>query len=147
MLQVALEAGRVERVNQPGLGSTREERESQAEQDRGDRPAPQRRMELPHHQVEEGGDEQRGGAQHIRESPAAGVGHHAGRHLEDDLANGEEGVRGERLRVVEPCVEQEEGIDAPDERGSQCGEQREDEVGAFDAAGGIAGHHMNESIP
>ena len=62
VIEVALEAGGMQRVDQPCLGRAGEEGEAQAQQDRGDRPAPQRRVDLPHHAVEERRDDQRRGA-------------------------------------------------------------------------------------
>ena len=46
-LEVAVEAGRRERVDEPGLDRAGEEREPEPEQDRGDRPFPERRLDLP----------------------------------------------------------------------------------------------------
>ena len=43
------------------------------------------------------------------------VGDDTCRNLEDHLADGEEGVRGERLGVAQSGVKEEEGVDAPDE--------------------------------
>ena len=128
-----------ERVDQPRLGRPGEEREPEAEQDRGDRPAPQRRVQLPHHEVEERGEQQRRGAQQVGELAAAGVGDHPGRDLEDHLPEGEEGVGRECLRVVQAGVEQEERVDAPDERGRERVQQRQQQVGSLDLAGRI-GH-------
>ena len=93
--------GRLERVDEPRLGRAGEEREPEAEEDRGDRPAPQRRVDLPHDEVQEGRHEEGGRAEHVREPPAARVGDDAGRHLEDHLADGEERVGGERLGVAQ----------------------------------------------
>jgi len=70
-----------------------------------------------------------------RELTAAGIGDHPGRHLEEDLADREEGVHREGLRVVEPGIEEEERVDAPDERGGQRREERQDEVGPLDGSG------------
>ena len=138
VLEVAREAGRLQRVDQPRLGGAGEEREAQAQQDRGDRPAPQRRVDLPHHQVQEGRHEQRGRAEHVRELPAARVGHDAGGHLEDHLADREEGVGRERLRVAQARVEQEDRVDAPDERRGQRRQERQDEIRALDRARGVS---------
>ena len=103
-------------------------------------------MELPHHQVQEGGDQQGDCAEHVRELAAARIGHDAGRHFEDDLPDGEERVRGEGLGVVQPGVEQEEGIDAPDERGRQRGEERQREVGPLNAERWIVRTHIQGSM-
>ena len=65
----------------------------------------------------------------------AGVGDDPGRHLEDDLPESEEGIDRERLRVVETRVEQEQRIDAPDERSREGHEQGQDEVRTLDRAG------------
>ena len=91
----------LERVDQPGLGGAREEREPEPEEDRRDRPAEEAGADLPHHEVEERREHQRGGAEQEREPPAPRVGDDAGRDLEQDLADGEERVDRERLGVVE----------------------------------------------
>ena len=66
------------------------------------------------------------------------VGDHAGGNLEDDHADGEEGVGREGLGVVEPGVQQEERVDAPDERGSQRRQQRQQQVDTLDLCRGRA---------
>ena len=75
-------------------------------------------------------------AEQERDAPAPRVGHDPGRHLEQHHAGGEEGVGGERLEVAEAGVQQEEGVDPPDERGRQGVAQHEGEVDALDLAGG-----------
>ena len=64
----------------------------------------ERRLDLPHDEVEQRGAEQRGGTEQEREPPSARVGDDAGRDLEEHLADGEERVGRERLGVVEPGV-------------------------------------------
>ena len=86
-------------------------------------------------QVEQGRDEQRAGAEQEREAAAARVGHHAGGDLEQHLPDAEEGVRREGLGVAEARVEQEQRVDAPDERGRQGREQGQHKVGALDTLG------------
>jgi len=90
-------------------------------------------MGAPHQEVEQGGQQQGGGAEQVRRPPAPDVGHHAGGHLEDDHASGEECVGGEGLDVVETGVEQEEGVDAPDEGRGQGGQEGQREIDALDA--------------
>ena len=138
VLQVAGEPGRREGVHEPRLCRAREEGEPETEQDRGDGPAPERRVDLPHDQVEQGRDEQGAGTQHVRELPAAGIGDHAGRNLEEDLADGEERVRREGFGVGQARVEQEDRVDAPDERRGQGRKQGEGEIGPLDRAGGVS---------
>ena len=87
----------------------------------------------------------------------AGVGDDAGRDLEDDLAEGEEGVGREGLRVVEAGVEQEERVDAPDERRRERREQGQEQIVALDRAGrvghrrrmlgGLARHRVRAGSP
>ena len=94
--------------------------------------------DLPHDQVQQGRDQERRRAQQEREPAAAGVGDHPGRDLEQHLADREERVDREGLRVVEAGVEQEQRVDAPDERGSQRREQGQDEIGPLDRARRVA---------
>jgi len=88
-------------------------------------------MGAPHQEVEQGGQQQGGGAEQVGRAPAPDVGHHTSGHLEDNHAGGEERVGGEGLDFVETGVEQEEGVDAPDERGGQGGQQRERHIDAL----------------
>ena len=135
-LEVAAEPASPEGVDEPRLRRAREEREAEAEQDRGERPACQRRADLPHGEVEERRHEQGAGSEQVREPPAADVGDDAGRDLEEDLSDGEERVRRERLRVGEARVEEEQRVHAPDERRGERRHEREDEVDALDVARG-----------
>ena len=138
-LEVLRVAGRGQRVDQPRLGRAGEEREAEAEQGRCDRPGPERRADVPHVQVQQRREQQGRGAEEEAEAPAAGIGHHAGRDLEEDHADAEERVGREGLRVAQAGVEQEERVDAPDERGGQRRQQRQDEVDALNGSGRI-GH-------
>ena len=63
----------------------------------------------------------------------------AGGNFEDDLAEAEERVGGECLGVAQPGIEQEERVDAPDERRGKRRQQRQDEVDPLDGSGRI-GH-------
>ena len=130
-LQVAGEVRRVERVHQPGLRRAREERESQPEQRRGDGPSPERRLDAPHEQVQEGRDEEGECPEEERVPSTPGVGHDAGRHLEDDLAQGEGRVGRERFGVAEARVEQEQGVDPPDERRGERGQEGQNQEDAL----------------
>ena len=94
-------------------------------------------MDLPHEQVEKGGHEQRRGTEQVGEAPATRVGHDASRHFEHDLADREEGVGGEGLRVVQACVEQEDRVDAPDEGRRERRQERQSEVRPLDSLGRI----------
>ena len=138
-------ARRLERVDQPRLGRAGEEREPESEQDRRDRPADEPGADLPHHEVQERRQHQGGGAEQEREPAATRVGDDAGRDLEQDLADGEEGVDGERLGVVQPGVQQEQGVDAPDERCRERREQGEGEIRPLD--GDVALGHSSQSMP
>ena len=97
----------------------------------------QRRVDLPHHEVEQRRAQQRHGAEQERQAPTARVGDDPGRDLEDHLADREEGVGGEGLGVVQPGVEQEDRVDAPDERRREGREQRQDEIGPLDVTSRI----------
>ena len=68
-----------------------------------------------------------------REAPAERVRDHPGRYLEHDHARRERRVGDEHLEEAEPRVEQEERVDAPDERGRQRVQTREREVARKDA--------------
>ena len=111
-------------------------------------------MHVPHVEVQQRREQQRPGAQEEAEAPAARVGHDAGGNLEDDLAEAEERVGGEGLGVAQPGVEQEERVDAPDERGGKGREQRQDEVDPLDGSGRIGhaatlvllGHTANQRV-
>jgi hypothetical protein len=59
------EAGSGERVDKPRLDRAGEERESEAEQDRYDRPLPERRLDLPEHDVEQRRPGQGHGAEQV----------------------------------------------------------------------------------
>ena len=135
VLEMAGEARRLEGVDEPRLGGAREEREAESEQDRGDRPAPQRRVRLPHQQVEQRGEQERRGAEQVGEATAPGVGDDAGRDLEEHLPDREERVRREGLRVVQAGVEQEDRVDPPDERRRERREEGQDEIRALDVPG------------
>ncbi len=140
-LEVAGEIGGVEGVDQPGLRGAREEREPEPQQGGCDRPTPERRVDIPHQQIEEGGHEEGACPEEEGEPTATGIGHDPGGHLEDDLAEGEEGVRRKGLRVAQARVEQEEGIDPPDERRGERRQQGQDQEGALDDAG-LIGHRV-----
>ena len=131
-LEGAAEARRLERVDEPGLGRPREEREAEPEQDRRERPSEQPGADLPHDEIEQGREQRGGRAQQEREPATTGVGDHPGRDLEQHLSDGEERVDREGLRVVQAGIEQEQRVDAPDERRRQGREQRQDEVGPLD---------------
>ena len=135
-LQVALVAGRGERIDEPCLGRPGEEREAEPEQDRRDRPADERRLELPHREIEERREQERGRAEEEREPSSTSVGDDAGRDLEDDLTGREERVRRERLEVGEAGIEQEDRVDAPDERRCQGRQQDEQQVDPLDVGRG-----------
>ena len=105
-----------ERVDEPRVDRTREEREAEAEQHRHDRPGPERRLPDPEQPVQHRRHRERDGAEQVGRAPPDRVGDDARRDLEDDHASGEERVRGERLEVGQAGVEQEERVDAPDER-------------------------------
>ena len=78
---------------------------------------------------------QRERAEQIGRSPAARVGDDAGRHLEEHHAGGEERVGGKRLGVAQPGIEQEQRVDAPDERRRERVEQQQEQVDVLNLAG------------
>ena len=133
-LQLAREARRRERVDEPRLDRAGEEREPQAEQHRGHRPLPERCLDLPEQHVEQGRRGQRHRAEQVRGAAPDRVGDDPGRHLEQHHPRGEEGVGGERLQVREPGVEQEDRVDPPDQRRRQRVPEQEQAVGALDDA-------------
>ena len=102
-------------------------------------------VDVPHDEIEECREEEGRGAQDIRELAAARVGDDPGRNLEDHLAEGEERVRGEGFRVVQPGVEQEDRVDPPDERRRQRREQGQDEIGSLDSARWVS--HIDDAAP
>ena len=98
--EAAVEAGRVERVDQPGFDRPGEEGEAESEQHRDDRPGPERSLDLPEQHVEQCGLHQGDRAGQVGDPPADGVGDDPGRDLEEHHAGGEKGVRGEGLEVA-----------------------------------------------
>ena len=114
----------------------REEREAEAQERRGERPGPEGRRGVPHQQIERRGRGERDRAEQVGGPPATRVGDDSGGHLEDHHAGGEEGVGGERLCVAQAGVEQEERVDAPDERGRERMEEEQQQVDALNPGGG-----------
>ena len=122
-----------ERVDQPRLGRAGEEREAEAEQDRGDRPAPR---------AARGSATSRGtAASRAAASPAPSRNEKRRPRVSATTPVGtskitwptrEERVRGECLGVAQAGVEQEERVDAPDERRRERREQRQHQVGSLD---------------
>ena len=143
LLQLSGEPGRLQRVHQPGLDRPGEEGEAEPQQQRDDRPGPERPLDLPQHHVEDGGDRERDRAEQVGDPAPDRVGDDPGRDLEDQHAGGEEGVGGEGLEVVEARVEQEDRVDPPDERGGERVAQQQHVVDALDGAG--RGHHYQPS--
>ena len=139
-LEVAGEARGVERIDQPSLDRPGEEREAEADQKRGDRPHPERRLDLPQQDVDQRRDRERHDAEQVRRSPPDGVGHDAGRHLEQHHPAREEGVGRERLHVREPRVEQEDRVDPPDERRRQRVAEEEERGRCAGSIGESASH-------
>ncbi len=103
------------------------------------------RVDLPHDVVEDGGRQEGRRPEQEREASTARVGDDAGRHLEDDLADGEERVGRERLGVGQAGVEEEEGVDAPDERRGERREEGQHEVRPLDGSGGRGRGHGRDS--
>jgi hypothetical protein len=68
-------------------------------------------VDLPHDQVQERRDEQGPGTEQEREPASTRVRHDPGRDLEQHLADGEERVGRERLRVAQAGIEKEERVD------------------------------------
>jgi hypothetical protein len=97
-LQRAGVPGRLQAVDQPGLGGAAEEGEPETEQHRRSGPGNERRAGLPQQQVEQGRAEQGGGAEQERDTPADGVRDDAGRHLEQHHPDGEERVHPRSFR-------------------------------------------------
>ena len=89
-------------------------------------------MEPPQQEIEERRDEERGRAEQVRGASSEHVGDHAGRDFKQHLACREEGVRRKGLRDAQPRIEQEQGVDPPDERGRERRQKRERDVGPKD---------------
>ena len=132
-------ARRVQRVDQPGLDGAGEEGEAEAEQQRDDRPRPERRRRSPRAGRTGPVVTARVTVPSRYEPAAPTVRDDPCRHLEQDHAGGEEGVRGEGLEVRQPGVEQEDRVDPPDQRRRERVPEHQDVVGARD--GGGSGRH------
>ena len=86
--------------------------------------------------VEQSGYRQCHRAEQVRDPPPGGVGDDPGRHLEENHPGGEEGIGGERLEVREACVQQEDGVDSPDQRRCERVAEQQQEVGPLNRARG-----------
>jgi hypothetical protein len=139
-LELAREARGAQGVDEPGLDRAGEERVAEADQHRGRGPGGERRPDLPEEHVEERRARQRHGPEQVRRAPPEQVGDDPGRHLEQDHAGRERRVRGERLEVREPGVEQQHRVDAPDERRGERVAQLEQQVRALDGSRRGNGH-------
>jgi hypothetical protein len=133
-IELAFESGKRERVDEPGFGRPGKEGETEAKENGCNRPPKEMCVRLPHGEIEQRRKKERDCAEQEGDAPSAGVGEHAGGHLEEDLACGEERVHAERLGVGEPRIEEKERVDPPDERRRQRRQKREQEVGRLDAA-------------
>ena len=133
----AVVAGGVERIHEPRLDGAGEEGEAEAEQHRDDRPLPEGSLDDPEQVVEKGRAGERDGAEQVGGTPAPRVGNDSRRDLEDHHPGREERVGRERLQVREARVEQEERIDAPDERRGQGVPEQQRQVCALDPAGEV----------
>ena len=134
-LELALVTARLQGVDEPRLDRAGEEREPEPEQHRHERPRPERRAPHPHQPVQDVAAEStsvpsRYDARRPTVSATMPVG-----ISKIDHAEREEGVRGERLEVGEAGIQQEEGVDAPDERRRERVAEHQDQIGALDAAG------------
>ncbi len=135
-LDGACERRRGERVDEPCLDRAGEEGEAETDQDRDERPRPERRFDLPEADVEQGGHRQCHRAEQVRDPSPGGVGDDTGRHLEENHPGGEEGIGRERLEVREACVQQEDGVDSPDQRRCERVAEQKQEVGPLNRARG-----------
>ena len=133
-LEAARVARETERIDEPRLDRAGEERKPEPEQHRDDRPGRERRLRLPEQPVQQRRACERDGPEQVRDAPAPDVGDDTGRHLESDHPGGEECVRRERLQVAQPGVQQEERVDAPDERRGERVPEHERQVDALDAS-------------
>ena len=93
------------------------------------------RLHPPEQDVEQRRERERQRPEQVRGAPPDGVGDDPGRHLEQHHAGGEERVGRERLEVREPGVEQEDRVDAPDQRRRERVPEQQHEVRALDLAG------------
>ena len=131
-LERSFEAGRGERVDEPGLHGAREEREAQSDADGCEDPTPKRSLAMPHPQIEQGRRQQRRGAEQERRTSAPRVRDDARRDLEQHHAGAERGVRAERSEVAESRVEQEQRVDPPDEGRGEGVEEGQQQIDPLD---------------
>jgi len=125
--------GGMEGVDQPGLGGAGEECEAEPDQHRDQDPPPDWRLEVPEGQVGSRCHEERGRTEDERGSPAERVCDHSSGYLEDHHAGGVSGIGDKRLGDAEPGIEQEEGVDPPDQGGGERLEKEENQLGSLHA--------------
>ena len=127
----------VEGVDQPGIHRPRLAREAEPQEDGGEDETGQAPVEHGRAHVAKGGHGQRADAEEERSAAPDRVGHHARWNLEHDLAGAEGGVDEHHLEDVQTGVEEEEGVDSPDDRRRQREEGVDRVVGALDAPRGV----------
>jgi hypothetical protein len=138
-LEPALIVHRVQGVDHPGIHGARVEGVAEPEQRRGDRERNDAAAGEPEPQVQQRREDDDADGEEVRHAAAQCVGDHAGRHLEHHLRHRVRRVHQHDLENVEPHRQQEQGVDAPDERLRQRRAGGDAEVRADDAARGHRG--------
>ena len=135
-LHASLVTGGFERVDEPGFGGPGEEGETEPDQGRDQDPPPDACLHVPEPEIGSGGHHQGRRSQDERDATPEGVGDHTCRHLEDHHPCRVGGIGDECLGQAEPGIEQEQGVDPPDQRGGQCLEEDQGQVGPLHCLGG-----------
>jgi hypothetical protein len=110
------ESTRVERIDEPRFHGTRVKREAEAHEDGDDGEGDDACVDLGERDVQERRRGEHGYREQERDPPPERVRNHTRRHLEHDHPCRERRVRDEDLEEAQPGVEQEERVDAPDDR-------------------------------
>ena len=132
-LQAPLVAHRVEGVDHPGVDSAGVEGVADAEQGGGRDKGPDAVAGQAEAHVEERRDEDGADREQVRDAAADRVRDDAGGHLEHHLRDRVGGVDEHHLEDVETHREQEQGVDAPDQRLRERRRRGDAVVGADDA--------------
>ena len=143
---VPLVAGERQRVDEPRLDRAGKKREAEPEQHRRDRPRPHRRRELPRQEIEQRRHGERQRAEQIRQSggPACRRRRRSAPRRRT-MPGREECVRDKRLGVGQSGVEQEQRVDAPDERRRERLKEHQQQVRPLNRTG--RGVHRRALLP
>jgi hypothetical protein len=124
-------AGGLQRIHQPGLYGPGVEAEPQADHQRVGHEPEQATAERRDGHIAQRPQQQREAAEQERAASAAGVGNHTGGDLEQNHAGGEGAAGDEHLEDVQAGVQQEQRVDAPDDRCGEREQPRDRQVGQF----------------